>query len=359
MFPLPLCDELNTCLSSESLSLLSSRYSHHKGYQSEVISFLFHNNLVKKPHLWLTETSWPIPVFAYRWETGSRYWWHYTITTTESIIHCSSSLRKENTDYRNVSLKCTCEIYLCSETVSHVTSCKLFSFNIHVRYIEVLQLYHMSLHAKYSVSIYMWDILMFWICITCHYMYNILFQYTCEIYWCSETVSHVTPCTIFCFSMHVRYTDVLKLYRMSLHVQYSFQYICEIYWCSETVSHITPCTIFCFNIHVRFTDVLKLYHMSLHVQYSVSVHMWDILKFWNCITCHYMYNILFQYTCEIYWCCETVSHITPCIIFCFNIHVRYTDVLKLYHMSLHVQYSVSIYNWDLLMLWNSITCHSM
>jgi len=154
----------------------------------------------------------------------------------------------------------------------------------------------------------MWDIQMFWNCITCHSMNNILFQYTCEIYWCSETVSHVTPCTIFCF-----------------------------------------------NIHVIFTDVLKLYHMSLHVQYSVSIHMWDILMFWNCVTCHSMYNILFQYTCEIYWCSETVSHVTPCTIFCFNTHVRYTDVLKLCHMSLHVQYSVSIYSWDLLILWNSIT----
>jgi len=26
-----------------------------------------------------------------------------------------------------------------------------------------------------------------------------------------------------------------------------------------------------------------------------------------------------------------------------NVHVRYTDVVKMYHMSLHVQYSVSIY----------------
>jgi len=36
---------------------------------------------------------------------------------------------------------------------------------------------------------------------------------------------------------------------------------------------------------------------------------------------------------------------------CFDIHVRYTDVLKIYHMSFPVQYSVSIYMWDILMLW--------
>ena len=63
--------------------------------------------------------------------------------------------------------------------------------------------------------------------------------------------------------------------------------------------------ISCFNIHVRHTDVLKLYHMSLHVQNSVSIYIWDILMFWNCITCHSMYIILFQCMCEMYWC-ETV-----------------------------------------------------
>jgi len=46
----------------------------------------------------------------------------------------------------------------------------------------------------------------------------------------------------------------------------------------------------CFNIQVRHTDVMKLYHMSLHVQYSVSLHISDILMFWNCITCHSLYN---------------------------------------------------------------------
>ena len=133
----------------------------------------------------------------------------------------------------------------------------------------------------------MWDILIFWNCITCHSMYNILFQYTGEAYWCSETVSHVTRCIISCFNIHVRYTDVLKLYHMPLHVNILFQYTCEIYWCSDT------------------------YHMSLHVQYCVSLCMWDILMFWNCISCHSIYNILFHYTCETYWCSETVSHITP------------------------------------------------
>ena len=160
--------------------------------------------------------------------------------------------------------------------------------NVHVRYTDVLKLYHMSLHVQYSVSVYMWDTLSFWNCITCHSMYNILFH------------------------IHVRYTDVLKLY-------------------------VTPCTIFCFNIYVRYTDVLKLYHMSLYIKYSVSICMWDILTFWNYITCHSMYNILFQYACEIFWCSETVSHVTLCTIFGFGMHVRCTDVLKLYHMSLHVK----------------------
>jgi len=171
-------------------------------------------------------------VFAYKWQTGSWYWCHCTVTTTDSTIHCSRCLEKENTDYLNVLFQYTCEIYWCSETVSHVTPCTIFCFNTHVRYTDVLKLYHMSLHVQYSV------------------------QYTCEIYWCSETVSHVTPRTILCFNTHARYTDVLKLYHMSLRVQN------------------------CFNIHVRYTDVLKLYHMSLHIQYSVSIIMWDILMFW-------------------------------------------------------------------------------
>jgi len=191
----------------------------------------------------------------------------------------------------------TCEIYWCSETVSHVTPCKIFCFRIHVRCIDVLKLYHMSLHVQYSVQ-YTCEILMFWNCIKCHSMYNILFQHTCEIYWCSETIT--------CHPMY----NIL------------FQYIREIYWCSETVSHVTQYKIFCFNMHVRYTDVLKLYHMSLHVQYSVSICMWNILMFWNCITCHSMYNIRFRYACEMYWCSETVSHVTPCKIICFNTHVR-------------------------------------
>jgi len=352
----------------------------------------------------------------------------------------------------NIMFQYICEVYWCSETVSHFNPCTIFCFNIHFRYTDVLKLHHISLHVQYSVLIYMWDILIFWKWITCHSMYNILFQYSCEIYWNSETVAHVTPCTIFCFNIQVRYTDILKLYHMSLHVQYSvsvymwdilmfrncvtrhsmynivaifvwdilmfrncitchsmynnlYQYTCEIYWCSETVSHVTPCTTsfqylheiyrcsetvphvtpcttFCFSIHVRYTyilllchvslhvqhcfsiyvrytEVLKLYHMSLHVQYSVSTYMWDILMFWNCVTCHSMYNILFQYTCEIYWCSETMSHFTPCTIFYFNIHVRYTDVLELCHISLHAQYTISIYMWDILMFWNCITCHSI
>jgi len=330
----------------------------------------------------------------------------------------------------NILFQYTCEIYWCSETVSHVTPCTIFYFSIPVRYSDIKKLYHMSLYVQYSVSIYVRVLLMFWNSITYHSLYNILLQYTCEIYWCSETMSYVTPCTIFCFSIHVRYTDVLNLNHISLHVQYSvsiymwdilmfwnyitcnslynilFQYTSEIYWCSETVSYISPCTIFCFSIHVRYTDVLKLCHISVPVQYSVSVYMWDILMFWNCVIyqslcsilyqytlrytdilklCHisvpvqysvsvYMwdiliflifviyhslYNILFQYTCEIYWCSETVSHISPCTIFCFNIHVIFTDVLKLYNISFPVQYSFSIFVWDVLIFLNCITYLSL
>jgi len=302
----------------------------------------------------------------------------------------------------NILFQYTCEIYWCSETISHVTPCTIFCFSIQVRYTDVLKLCHisvpeqysvsvymwdilmfwncvicqslcsilyqytlrytdilkhchMSLPVQYSVSIYMWDILMFWNCITCLSLYNILFHYTCEIYWCSETVSHIIPCTIFSFNIRVRCTDFLKLYHISVPVQYSvslymwdilmfwncitypslynilFHYTCEIYWCSETVSHISPCTIFCFK------------------------DMWDILMFLNCITYHSLYNFLFQYTCEIYWCSETLSHFSPCTIFCFNIHMRYNDVLNLHHMSLHVQYSFSIYTWDIIMFWNWVT----
>ena len=47
-----------------------------------------------------------------------------------------------------------------------------------------------------------------------------------------------------------------------------------------------------------------------------------------------MYNILFQHTCETYWCSENVSRVTPCTILCSNIYVRHTDILKLYHISI-------------------------
>jgi len=266
----------------------------------------------------------------------------------------------------NILLQYTYEIYWCTETVSHVTPCTIFCFNIHVRYTDVLKLCHMSLHVQYSASIYIRDILMFWNCITCHSTYNIVLQSSYEIYWCTETLSHVTICTIFCFNIHLRYTDVLKLYLVSLRVQYSvsvymwdilmfrncikfhsvynilFQYTCQIYWYSEPLSPLTPCTIFCFNMLVRYTDVLKLYHISLYVQYSTSIYIWDILMFWNGVLYHSMYYILFQYGCEIYWCSETLSLVTLCTIFCFNIHMRYNYVLKLCHISLYIQYSVSI-----------------
>jgi len=165
----------------------------------------------------------------------------------------------------------------------------------------------------------MWDILIFWKWITCHSMFNKLFQYSCEIYWNSETVAHVAPCTIFCFNIQVRYTDILKLYHMSLHVLYS--------------------------VSVYMWDILMFRNcVTRHSMYNiVAIFVWDILMFRNCTTCHSMYNNLLQYTCKIYWCSETVSHVTPCTIICFNKHVRYTDVLKLCHMSLHVQHFFSIY----------------
>jgi len=170
---------------------------------------------------------------------------------------------------------------------------------------------------------------MFWNCITCHSMYNILFQYACEIYWCSETVSHVTPCTIF---LSIYMWDILMFWNcITYHSMYNilFQYTCEIYWCSETVSYVTPCTIFCFNKHVRYIEVLKLYHMSLHVQYSVSIYMWDRLMLWNCIACHSMYNILFQNTWEIYWCSENLSHVTPCTISNCDVSRSHTTTLSI------------------------------
>ena len=99
--------------------------------------------------IWLTETSWPILIFTFRCQTGSCYWWHCTVTTTDSTIHFSSCLQKENTDYLNALFICTCEIYWCSETMSHVTPCTIFCFNIHMRYTDVLKLYHMSLPVQY------------------------------------------------------------------------------------------------------------------------------------------------------------------------------------------------------------------
>jgi hypothetical protein len=150
-----------------------------------------------KTCLWLTETSWPVLVFTFSCQTCSWYWWHCTIITTDSTIHFSSCLQKENTDYSNVLFQYTCETDWCSETVPHVTPCTIFCFNIHVRHIDVLKLYHMSLHVQYSVSVYMWDILMFWNCITCHSMYNIQL-------WCQQATHNSTqyhnavwqPCTI-------------------------------------------------------------------------------------------------------------------------------------------------------------------
>ena len=191
----------------------------------------------------------------------------------------------------------------------------MFCLNVHVRYTDFPKLYHMSLHVQYSCSIYMSHTLIFQNCITCHSMYNILVQYTCQIYWCSETVSHVNPCTIFLFNTHIRYSVVMKLYHISIHVQYS----CSIYM--SDILMLWNCVTYhsMYNILVQYICQIYwyclMYHMSLNVQYSCSICMSDILMFWKCITYHSMYNILLQYRCQIYWYYETVSHVTPCIIF--------------------------------------------
>jgi len=75
-------------------------------------------------------------------------------------------------------------------------------------------------------------------------------------------------------------------------------------------------------------------------QYSFSIYMWDILLFWNCITCHSMYNILFQYTCEAYWCSETISHVTPCTISNCDVSRPHTTALSITMLSnSHVPYN--------------------
>jgi hypothetical protein len=88
-------------------------------------------------------------LFTFSCQTGSWYWWHCTVTTTDSTIHCSRCLEKKKKDFCNVLFQYTCEIYWCSETVSRVTPCTMFCFNIHVRYTGVLKLYHVSLHVQY------------------------------------------------------------------------------------------------------------------------------------------------------------------------------------------------------------------
>ena len=160
MFPLPLPEEWNTCL-------------------------------------WLTEISWLILLFTLRCQTGSWYWWHCTVTTTDS------------TRYTDV-----LKLYHMSLNVKYSVSNYMWDI--------LMKLYDMSLNVQYSVSICMWDILVFWNCITCHSMYNILFQYTCEIYWCSETVSHVTPCTIFNCNVNRPHTTTLSITMPSdSHVPYN------------------------------------------------------------------------------------------------------------------------------------------
>ena len=121
--------------------------------------------------------------------------------------------------------------------------------------------------------------------------------------------------------------------------------------------YITPFTISFFKLRVIYISVLQLYHILFHVKYSVSMYVWDIVVFWNSIICHSMYNILFQCACDI-CLSETVSYIILYTIFYFNVRVRYNVFLNLYHMSIHVQYSLSIYVWDIVVFWNCITCQS-
>jgi len=282
-----------------------------------------------KSHLSHIEKSWPILVFTFWWQTDTWYWWHCTVTMTNTTIQCSSCLQKENKAHFNVLFKCTCEIYWFSKTVSYVTPCAIFLFNIHVTYTDFPKLYHMSLHVQYSCSVHVSDILMFGNCITCQSMYNILVQYTHQIFCCYETVSHINPCTIFLFNIHVRYTDVMKLYHISIHVQYS----CSIY--TSDILMLWNCVTYhsMYNILVQYICQIYwyclMYHMSLNVQYSCSICMSDILMFWKCITYHSMYNILLQYRCQIYWYYETVSHVTPCIIFNGDVSRPRTTALRI------------------------------
>ena len=94
--------------------------------------------------LWVSETSWPILVLTFSSYIGSRYHWHCTITTADSTIHFSSCLQEENTDYFIVLFKCTCVIYWCSETVSHVTPCAIFNCDVsrpHTTALSITMLY--------------------------------------------------------------------------------------------------------------------------------------------------------------------------------------------------------------------------
>ena len=77
------------------------------------------------------------------------------------------------------------------------------------------------------------------------------------------------------------------------------------------------------------------------------MYMWDILMFWKCTTFHSMYNILFQYACDIYWCCETVPHVTPRTIFNCDVSRPHTTTLSITMLSdSHVPYNqyIHLYN---------------
>jgi len=98
------------------------------------------------------------------------------------------------------------------------------------------------------------------------------------------------------------------------------------------------CQIYWCYETVSHITPCTIFLFNIHVRYT------DIMQ---CITCHSMCNILDEYTCLVYWCSETVSHETPCTIFLFNIHVRYTDIMKWitchYMCNILVQYMCQIY----------------
>jgi len=63
--------------------------------------------------------------------------------------------------------------------------------------------------------------------------------------------------------------------------------------------------------------------------FNIYVRHTDVLKLYH-MSLHVQYFVSNSF--EIYWCSKSEPHVTPCAIVCFNIHVRFTDVLKLFHI---------------------------